>query len=483
MNNPNPLKNFISIVFGRTGELIISFFAITILIRYLGTSQYGVFSSVVAMLGIFSRMIDLGFSQILFREFSAKSDKKNVINSAITIRIILFFGLVFTYNVLAALGKFNSEEIIITNILFFNIIISSKFRNFRDLLEIPFKSKLRMDIVMLATFIDSLFLIFFIIVGSYLQFSLIKITIFYTIANLPGFIILVYSLFKQKLISYQFSFKNITWLFKESIYLWGAGFLTMIFMQFDVVLLKNYRSAEEAGLFSAAIRIGVPLSILPLSLITTIFPIIVKNRSGNKETAKKIIAFSYKTLGFLIIFAALIITYQSKNILILLYGDEFKSAELSLILIFWSLLFFYLNQLTQNLLTIIGKQKFNLYYSILLVVIYLLVLFLSIIDYGIVGAGIARVVSSIIGFIFLSLVVYKSEFSTKIISFSNLLLLVTLAIIGYLINMLGNVWFFILFPLSSIVLLFLFRFYNLDDLHLFAKLLNEPKWLMKITKK
>ena len=114
------------------------------------------------------------------------------------------------------------EEIIITNILFFNIIISAKFRNIRDLLEIPFKSKLRMDIVMFATFLDSLLLLIFIFIGSSYNYSLVEITILYTLANLPGFLILIFLLNKSEVFNFEFGFKNLKWLIKESLPLWGA---------------------------------------------------------------------------------------------------------------------------------------------------------------------------------------------------------------------------------------------------------------------
>ncbi len=483
MNKSNPLTNFFSIVFGRTGELIITFFAITLLIRYLGTSQYGVFSSVIALLGIFSKIIDLGFSQILFREYSAKTEKRHIINSAITIRIVLFIVLVLFYNIFAIISSINGEEIIITNILFTNIIISSKFRNIRDLLEIPFKSKLRMDIVMFTTFIDSIFLLLFVILGSYFRFSLIEITIVYTIANLPGFLILIYFLSRTDLIIFKITFNKIHWLFKESIHLWGAGFLTIIFTQFDVVLLKNFRSPEDAGLFSAALRVGVPLSILPLSLITTVFPIIVKNRISNIQISQKIIVFSYKTLSFLIIFLAIFITFHAKKILILLYGKEFEQADISLVLIFWSFLFFYLNQLTQNLLTIISKQKFNFYYSVVLVFIYIIILLITLIDYGPVGAGLARLISSFTGFVFLTVVILKTELRTEFITLSNILFLISLVVIGYFLNLIGDIWFYIFFPISTFLLLYIYQFYDYQDLNLFIKLLNEPKWLTKFQKK
>ncbi len=483
MKASNPLKNLFSIVFGRTSELILTFFAITVLIRYLGSSQYGVFSSVVALLGILSKFIDLGFSQIIFREFSSNSKMREVINSAITIRLLLFFTLMLFYNIFVFFIQIvEPEEIIITNILFFNIIISAKFRNIRDLLEIPFKSKLRMDIVMFATFLDSLLLLIFILVGSSYNYSLVEITILYTLANLPGFLILIFLLNKSEVFNFEFGFKNIKWLMKESLPLWGAGILTVIFLQLDIVLLKLFISSKDAGLYSAALRIGVPLSIIPLSIVTTIFPIVVKKRNENPKLSQHIVDFSFKILLFLLLFSSIVVTFKSKEILLLLYGVEFQEASSSLILIFWSFTFYYLSQLSQNLITIIGKQKNNFYYSIILITSFLILLFFTLRSLGPTGAGLSRLISSIIGFLFLYFVLTKTEFKSDLFNFKNLVYFISLFVIAYFSNVFGLFYFLLVISISTIFLTYIFKYFNYEDFLLFNQFLKEPKWLKRFQK-
>ena len=482
MKLSKPLKNFFSIIFGRIGELLLTFIAVTFLIRYLGTSQYGIFTSIIATLSIFSKFIDLGFSQIIFREFSAESDKEKVISSAITVRLVLLIVLIVGYNIFSFFNKTNYQEVIISNILFLNIIISAKFRNIRDLLEIPFKSKLRMDVVMLATFIDASFLLILILFGSYLKLSLIGMAVLYTLANLPGFLILLYNLFKKKYFHFSFGFTKLKWLMKESLPLWGTGILTVIFMQFDVVLLKNFVSPTAAGLYSAALRIGVPLSIIPLSIITTVFPIIVDKRKTDIKKAQTVVDFSYKVITLLLVYSALIVTFKADDILYVLYGADFKSSGTSLILIFWAVSFFYLNVFSQNLNTIIEKQRKNFTYSVVLVIVLLLILFFTLTEYGPVGAGLARLVSSIFGFLYLSFALSKSELKFRLGNLKNIFFFFGMFGMAYLSEFLNFYIYLLFFTLFTLVFTYIYRFFDNNDLLLFNQLLKEPKWLQRFIK-
>ncbi len=482
MKTSKPLKNLFSIIFGRSSELILTFFAITFLIRYLGAENYGLFSAIVASIAILSKFIDLGFSQIIFREFSANSSRKDVINSAISIRLLLLILLVIGYNVFAYLTKINSQEVIISNILFVNIVVSAKLRNIRDLLEIPFKSSLRMDIVMVATFIDALTLLLLVLFASYLNFTLLQISILYVAANIPGFLILVYFLYKWNPFKFKVMFKNLKWLISESMPLFGAGILAVLFMQLDVVLLKHFISSEQAGLYSAAIRVGVPLSIIPLSIVTTIFPIITKSKDEDIEKTKQIVEFSFKMLLILLLYSALFITFKAEEILKLLYGSKFLSASTSLILLFWSFVFYYLGVLLQNLNTIIGKQKYNFYYSVILVVTFLIMLFVTLLSLGSVGAGLSRLISAFIGFLFLYFILVKSKLSVKIFSPKFILFFILIAVIGFLLRETNLIIFTLLFTLLLFVVTLFSKYFSKEDFNLLYKLLKEPRWLERFIK-
>ena len=483
MKANSPFKNVLAILFGRTGELILTFFAITLLVRYLGTSQYGIFTSSVATVTIFSKLLDLGFSQIVFREYSSDSDNFTYLNSAITIRIIILAIFILSFNIYSYVSYINPEEIIIINILSLNVIFSSRFRNIRDLLEIPFKTKMRMDIVMLCTFLDNILLLSFIIIGSYFNLSLILITLLYTVANLPGFIVLSFNSYKKNKFRFRIGLRKIKWLVIESLPLWGTGILLALFLQLDVVLIKNFISNEAAGLYSASLRVGIPLQVIPLSIITTIFPVLVQKKDKEIRSAQEIIDFSLKTLVLLLIFFSLIVSFKADEILNILYGEEFVVVADTLSLLIWSFTFYYINQLSQNLTTVISEQQKSFYYSLILITVYLLVLLFTLNVYGIVGAGLARLISAIIGFIYFYFYLKKSKFTINFISKRNSIFFVFLLIGAYFLKEINVFLYSTILLLYTLLFMLIIKYYNEKDMMLLYRFLKEPKWMERYCKK
>ena len=149
-------QNVFSLFFGKSVELIITLVSITLIARNLGVEKYGLFISIVALTYLISKVIDFGLTPIVFRENSKPNITFSLINTALTLRIILFFALILIFNFISPLTNLTNTEIIYSNILLLNIIFSAKYMNIRELLEIEFKVNHNMFYVMLFNIIDSL---------------------------------------------------------------------------------------------------------------------------------------------------------------------------------------------------------------------------------------------------------------------------------------------------------------------------------------
>lgn len=470
------INNILSITFGKGFDLILNFIAVTIIARYLGASQYGIFTSTVALVFILSKIIDLGFPQIVFRETSSKKEDFSFLNNALSVRILVFLFVVTVYNLVSVVSTIEKSEIIYTNILFLSIIFSAKFQNFRELLEIPFKVHLKMNLVMMFNVLDNLILLVLILSLYFYGGSVLLIVIYYVFSNIPGFIVLLLVLKKKYNYKFRFTLKKSKWLIKESIPLFGAALLFALFQQLDVILLKNFISSYSAGIYSAALRLAMPLGILPLALITTVFPFMVKNKTENVEVVKTVTIIVYKILFISSLFSAVVITFKSEEIIVLIFGVDFIEASIPLVFIFWSYLFIFFNNFAQNILTINNKQKNNFSFSLILLVSNLSVLGLIISSQEATGASIAKLVASVIGFCYLlykqiELKIFNNFVSSNIIFWS-------LAIMGtvYFLKDINIFIYIISFTLISVLYIFIFKVFRKNEFKLLFRLLNEPAW-------
>jgi len=472
-------SNVTSIFFGRGVEMLITLVSVTLIARNLGVEQYGLFSSIVALTVLLAKFIDIGFAPIVFRETSKKDATFDMLNTAFTLRTILILGLFVVFNSVSGLTNLSSKEILLSNILFLNIIFSSKYMNFRELLEVLFKVNLNMFNVMLFNSIDSIFLLVFVFLMPYVGGGLEYLVIVYVAANIPGFLLLIIFLSKKYKYRFSFSFKHGYWLIKESIPLFGTVILTTSFQQLDVLLLRSLDSEYSVGLYSAALRLTVPLSIIPQALITTIFPLIVRGREMGSTSTMPATRLVYKIL-FLFSFAiSFIITFKAEQIISLIFGGEYANAYLPMTILFWSILFTYFNTFTLNLLTVYNKQKYNFFGTLLIVVVQIILVVLLTPIYSYSGVAVARVAAGAAGTIFFIFILrgIGIQFNFFSIRVTKWLFPLVIGVVA-----LSFIPFYAYLPLTLIlttVLTLKIKYFSPEEIGLLKRAINYDSWKSK----
>ncbi len=470
------LNNVVSIIWGKGLDLLLNFITVTLIAKFLGVSNYGNFTSLVATVFILSKLIDFGFAQIVFREFSGDSKNFNILNNAISLRSIFFIVVILLYNILAYYFEFDGEELLYTNILFLGVILSAKYQNFRELLEIPFKSNLKMNYVMVFNILDNVFVLTLIILLFFINLSLLNIVIVYTLANLPGFLLFIFYLFKEFNYKFKFQLNKVHWLINQSLPLFGAVLLFALFNQLDVILIKNFVSNYEAGLYSVAVRLAMPLGIIPFALITTAFPFIAKNKNLKFNNTTITIQIVFKVLFLFSFLAGIFASFKAEDMIVLIFGVKYRDAAIPTIIIFWSYLFIFFSNFIQNILTIYDQQKKNFNYSLLLVVANLIIMFFVLISLRSTGAAFAKLFASLVGYLYLLYVIRKLNLYTNAVSFNTLIWSILIVSTSYILKDFNLIVFVLLFPILSIIFTFFTKYFTKDEVLAIKKLMNNPAW-------
>jgi O-antigen/teichoic acid export membrane protein len=354
--------------------------------------------------------------------------------------------------------------------------------NFRELLEVLFKVNLNMFNVMLFNTLDSIFLLIFVFFMPYVGGGLEYLTIVYVISNIPGFLLLVLFLFKKYNYRFSVSFKHGAWLFKESIPLFGTVVLTTAFQQLDVILLRGLDSEYSVGLYAAALRLTVPLGIIPQALITTIFPLIVRGREMGSASTMPATRLVYKIL-FLFAFAiSFIITFKAEQIISLIFGGEYSDAYLPMTILFWSILFTYFNTFTLNLLTVYNKQKFNFFGTLIIVVLQVALVIILTPQFSYIGVAISRVAAGAIGTLFFIFILrgIGIEFNFFSIRVAKWLIPLVVSVI-----ILSFIPFYFYLPLAFIVTVILtikVKYFSPEEIKLLQRAVNYDSWKNRFKK-
>lgn len=175
-------------------------------------------------------------------------------------------------------------------------------------------------------------------------------------------------------------------------------FSTTIYLNLDTTMLGILKTNKEVGYYAVAIKMTKIVIPLITSLGVVLTPGIIKNISEkNQEKLFKNIDYY---LDFIIAFTLpiiIILNFTSKNLILLFSGDEYLIATFSMKIMLPIILFISLSGLcAAQILIPLGKEKKILNISIIGLLLNVLLNFLLIPKYSIVGAAIATLISEFI---------------------------------------------------------------------------------------
>lgn len=393
-------SNLFSMAASQITSAIISFFSLSLTARYLGKEEFGIFSYYLSLSIIIVKFLDFGFAPIIFRELSKDKNEYGLFNAAITFRtlnIIICLIAIFIY-----FYAFESDHLALAALIFFILsnVLSSKAYFIRELLEIPFKVNYKMKYAAFFQILDNLIYLISIIILSQIKAGIISVIAAYSLSNLFGFIFTAYMGKRLLKVKYYFTLKKIIFLLKESYPVYIYALLETAFMQLDYIMLKSLSNNSAIGSYSAAARLTAPLLIFPAAIVHTFFPILssdklkanIDNVSLPQFLTKIITCYGFSLLILFAIFG--------KFATILAFGKDFTSAANVAFVLLIAQSFLFLNYYFANLMVALERQKFNMYYSLIIIIANIFMNFYTISKYNELGASFSKLIVAYIGLLF-----------------------------------------------------------------------------------
>lgn len=427
------IKNILSLTSSQILALLIYLITFGYVTRFLSVSDFGLFNYWLAIIGILAKVIDFGFGPIVFRECSKDNDCNVNISTIFIYRLVILIVILILMNIYLLIFSFGTPTIFLANILLINLLFTAKSVNFRDLLYIYYKKDIKMHIPAIVNLFDSLLLLLLVLPIRFVEAKFSYFLIVYIVANIPGALFIFYKVIKEYNFELKFNFTNLKWLVRESLPLYGYVFLSYIYLQLDIFMIKYFEGESAVGLYSASVRLTRPLLIIPSAFVITFVPILVKKISSQLRIQNEI-SLIFKSLVFLSLVFSILFYFKANFFTVLIFGEKYLTSALPAKILFIALIFLFFNFFALDLLTIHNKQKYNLVYIIILISVGFVLNLFFIPRYSITGAAISRVISAIIGFVFLFSILRQS---VGVISFINLRMLLWISVnftIAYLLR-------------------------------------------------
>ena len=176
------------------------------------------------------------------------------------------------------------------------------------------------------------------------------------------------------------------------------------------------------------------------------------------------ISLIVKVLLIVALTIALTVNFKTDELNVLLFGNEYSGIGLITSLLFWTLIFSFFNFFILDVFTAKGKQKYNLFYIIIVTLATIVISAVSINLLGLKGAAAARLFSSFLGTIILLNFLKRINLKIQFFSFKILLWAMCSFI---LLDLISDLNIFIYFPLALtfiIVCAFILRVFNNDEI-------------------
>lgn len=418
------VKNLTYVSTARMVASVIVFLANIIFARYLGSTQYGIYTTVITYVAFFSLLMDMGLTTLLLR--AGGEDKKSLNSRLVETFILKLFLSAFAFILMYIIAGFLKYSIqikqfsiiIFVSYMFisFSVILRRVFYIYEDLIKeaifVIASPIIRACIILILVYQNrplSLFFWFFML-ESLLMAAIISITVS-----------------KKYKLKFKVGTKPKGWIVSlwQALPFAGIALFGRLHKKIDIIMLSKMRNISEVGVYGLAYRFVDATLFLPAILSSVLLPVL--SGSSARGEMKEFIEVSNKMLGLSIVLVlpfSLILSLFSTNFIPFLYGQEFLPSSKFLSILSFTFIFMFPNAIMGTVLYALKKQNITLYNTLACFVFNALTNSIFIPRFGGYGAAITAVLTQILMFVlnffFISKVLYKipyiSLFKAPVIS-------------------------------------------------------------------
>jgi len=385
------LRNTSWMFFGRFFTLGVSFFIGIYIARYLGPSNYGLFSYVISFVGLFGFLTSFGIDNIVSREIIKDHNKKDeLIGTAFYMKAV---GSLLAITSVFIVSLFTTKDIFTLGLVW--IFSLSFIPQAFNVIEIYFQSQVLSKKVVLAQILSNIVSAVLKMVIISLDKGIFWLTIVYLIESgvYSGTLLFSFRKFGSHVKKWKLNFNLAKLLLKDSWPLMLSTVAVGIYLKIDQVMIKNMLGNEQAGIYAVAAKLSEVWYIIPSIICTSLAPSIVSTLHTDKILFTKRISKLYFLMFWLSFAIAIFITIFSHPIINILFGSAYAGAITVLQIYVWAGISVFLGGAVSQYLFASNLTKIFFYITSLGAIINIIINILLIPTMGINGAAIATLIA------------------------------------------------------------------------------------------
>jgi len=378
------------------------FILLPIYTRFLTPADYGVVISMAVLQTILAIFFTLCLERSLVRlywDYKTENDKKDffgtiTISIAVLSSVSLF--LLFIFNKYVGLiyksidfYPFYAYAILSSFIGVFSLV-PKKYLMLKE------KAGTFIILSLLQFVLGAVFILYFITVAKEGAIGYLKGNLFSIITILPIFILI-----SIKICNLKFKYRIFKSAFSFSLPIVPAIMTAWILNLSDRVFIERYFTLDDVGIYSMGYKIAGLVGLFTGSFGLAYGPIFFKLANSNNQTIAKKKIFKYNHLYLIVVvFICFVISFFSKEVIILLLDEKYKDAYSFVPLIAFSYLFSQAGGITGRFFEQSKKMKAHMWLCMSAAIMNIALNFLLIPSFGPFGAAYATIISMAIPWFF-----------------------------------------------------------------------------------
>jgi O-antigen/teichoic acid export membrane protein len=370
----------------------VAFIIIIWLARYLGPQQFGVFNYVLAFVAICNALATFGLEDIVVRELvHSPSGRDEILGTAFVLKLL--GGGISFITAITVIGWLRPGDD--SMLLLVGVAAAGSFFLALDVVDYWFRSAVQSKYTVIARIISAIILNL-----SKVGLILFKapvlafiIATFLEVALAGVLLVVMYRMRAGKVTAWKATRVRAASLLKSSWPLFFSVMVVMIYLKIDQVMIGEILGEQEVGIYSAAVRLVEMWYIVPAIIVSSIFPALYKLKIDNPERYLQRIQQFLDFMVIVSVVAGILILIIAEQLVVLIYGSEYRGAVGVLQVYIWSSVFVFLIIATSSYLIAENKTIFLLFRNVLGMLVNVTLNWLLIPVYGIKGSAFATLIA------------------------------------------------------------------------------------------
>lgn len=394
--------NFASVLLSEAVGKLITFYAgVFLLARYLGPEQFGDYNLAFVYVSFFFLLANFGMDEVIVRELAKRPGRfGQTVASALLTKGALALSAFVAANLLLFMAgewfRYSDQVKSLTRIASIGLLLTV-FSVFGAVLHYRLKLDRRSLATVASRFLGAGAILVLIAVDAPLTWFVIA----GLLLGVPGVLLGI----PEAVLLYVFARRNVRdkaverksgidlsiglTLLREAWPIAACNLLIMTYLRIDQIMLQSMLGRPElVGNYAVAARFAEVLNVVALAFVASIFPFLCKAFEGEREAFERAYRRSFKYMnmvGIPIACASLLLAEP----LLAAFDPKYSEAAPVLTILLFAEIFVLLGIINNRLLISSGKQRLDFVFVTGAAFINILLNYLLIKDFGMVGAAIA----------------------------------------------------------------------------------------------